>query len=257
VVEIAIDTALLNGEWFGTAPSSSPTIVMLHEGLGSVTVWRDFPERLAEVTNTRVFAYSRAGHGFSSPPAYVGAVDSLHREALQVLPKLLREIGFQRGVLLGHSDGASIATIYAGHFHEESVVGLVLIEPHFNIEAKNIRAIRELTSSFATSELRHRLARHHSDVDTMFANWSRMWLDPDFQSFDITAELASIRIPILFIKSADDPYSTMLQVNLAESNCVSPLQTVIIPGNSHSPYKARPEETLRAIADFKRKLFGN
>lgn len=258
MVEIVINSTKLHGEWFGTASSSdTPIIVLLHEGLGSVSVWRDFPNLLANYTNTRVFAYSRAGHGRSSSAFDAGAPDSLHREALHVLPKVLGEIGFNNGFLLGHSDGASIATIYAGNIHHQGVKGLVLIEPHFNIEVKNLSSIRELTARWVSSGLRDRLARHHADVDSMFAGWSSMWLNPNFKTFDITPELGSIRIPILFVKSEEDPYSTMLQIDLAKAKCASQLESVIIPGIGHSPHRTNPEKTLTAIGNFTRKILNS
>ena len=240
----------LEGQWWGPRPPDAPTVVMLHEGLGNISIWRDFPERLAAATGTGVFAYSRAGHGQSSLPPGPKPVDDMHREARNVLPELLDTIGFQRGLLLGHSDGGSIAAIYAGSVQDHRVRGLVLIEPHFNVEEKNLAAIREITATFRTTDLRDKLARHHPHVDAMFDGWSGMWLDPRFKAFDLTSELAHIRVPILFIKSEDDPYSTMEQVRIAETECYCPVETVVIADAGHAPHRTQAERTLAEVAAF-------
>lgn len=250
---INIDAMTLEGKWFGPKPPA-PTIVMLHEGLGSVSTWRDFPEQLAQATGAGVFAYSRAGYGQSTPPM-PPCLDALHREALDVLPRLLDEIGFQRGILLGHSDGASIVTIYAGTVPDDRVRGIVLIEPHFDAEEKNLNGIRDMVEAFEKTDLRARLARHHSHVDAMFAAWSRRWLDPGFKSLDLRQELASIRVPIVIIKCEEDPYSTMAQVHIAEAVCRCPLKTIVIPGVGHSPHRSNPKPTLEAITNFSNDIF--
>jgi pimeloyl-ACP methyl ester carboxylesterase len=248
-MRITIDSMSLEGEWFGPKPSSAPTIVMLHEGLGSLSIWRDFPEQLAKATGAGVFAYSRAGHGLSTPPM-IPQLDALHREGQEVLPQLLDKIGFERGILLGHSDGASIVTIYAGKVADDRVRGIVLVEPHFNVEEKNLNGIRDMVEAYEKTNMRARLARHHANVDTMFAAWSRRWLDPGFKTFDLRQELTMIRAPLLIVKCEEDPYSTMVQVELAEAACRCPLETVVIPGEGHSPHISQPKLTLDAIANF-------
>jgi pimeloyl-ACP methyl ester carboxylesterase len=248
-MRITIDGMTLEGKWFGAKPPTAPTIVMVHEGLGSLSMWRDFPGQVAEATGAGVFAYSRAGHGQSSPPM-LPRLDALHREAQDVLPRILDEIGFQRGILLGHSDGASIVTIYSGKVTDDRVRGIVLVEPHFNVEEKNLNGIRQMVEGYEKTDLRARLARHHSNVDAMFAAWSRRWLDPGFESFDIRQELALIRVPIVIVKSEDDPYSTMAQVHIAEAECRCPLETIVIPGVGHSPHRSNPKQTLEAVANF-------
>lgn len=255
-LEIVIDAVKLEGKWFGRECSDAPIFVMLHEGLGSLSTWRDFPQQVADTTGTRVFAYSRSGHGRSSTIGKPRPPDALHREALEVLPRLLNEIGFRKGLLLGHSDGGSIVTIYAGHIHDQGVGGIILVEPHFNVEQKNLSSIQQMVDTFNSTDLRARLARHHANVDAMFAAWSGMWLNPQFEKFDITADLASIEIPMLFIKGEDDPYSTMLQAELAETRCAGPVETVVIPGSGHFPHRNDPKATLDAIAHFSRKVLG-
>ncbi len=249
-MQITIDAMTLEGKWFGPQPPVAPTIVMLHEGLGSLTTWRDFPAQVAEATGAGVFAYSRSGHGHSSLATLPRPIDALHREAQEVLPRVLNEIGFRRGILLGHSDGASIVTIFAGRVQDARISGIVLIEPHFNVEEKNLNSIRQMVATYESTDLRARLARHHSNVDAMFSAWSQMWLDPRFESFDITPELPLIRVPMLIVKSKDDPYSTMAQVHLAETRCRCPVETVVVPGVDHSPHRSNPKQTLDAIAKF-------
>lgn len=239
----------LEGQWFGPRPPTTPTIVMLHEGSGSLSTWGDFPQRLAESTGAGVFAYSRAGHGRSMPPV-APRLDAMHHEAEEVLPRLLDAIGFQQGILLGHSDGASIVTIYSGKVADGRLRGIVLIEPHFNVEEKNLNAIRDMVQAFKKPAFRARLARHHSNVDAMFAGWSQRRLDPGFASFDIRQELASIRVQVTMIKCEEDPYSTIAQLNIAKAECRSSLQTIIIPVTGHSPHVSNPVETLQAITSF-------
>jgi pimeloyl-ACP methyl ester carboxylesterase len=250
VVYLTIGGTSLEGRWYGHRSENGPIIVMLHEGLGSITTWGDFPERLAKATGTAVFAYSRAGHGFSSKPEVPRPMDTLHREANDILPQVLDLIGFRRGVLVGHSDGGSIVTIYAGGSHDQGVQGIVLIEPHFNVETVNLRSIRRLGEAFSSTDLRARLSRHHSDVQNTFNAWYGMWLDPRFESFDITPVLELIRVPILFVKCEHDPYSTMLQVELAQTMCKCPLETLLIASADHSPHRSNPTTTLDGIVRF-------
>ena len=247
---IIVDNVELECAWFGSAPADSFTIAMLHEGLGSLSVWRNFPKVLSEATGARVFAYSRADHGRSGPGISPRPPDALHREALKVLPELLNEIGFKRGILLGHSDGASIVAIYASHVHDQGVEGIVLIEPHFNVEEKNLNSIRSMAENFGSTDLRQRLARHHANVDRMFAAWREMWLNTAFLSFDITAELNGISVPMLFVKGEDDPYSTMLQPELAKAHSGGPVETIIIPGTGHSPHRNDQKAVVGAITRF-------
>ena len=208
--QLAIGGASLEYRMIGPRPDAAPTIVMLHEGLGAVTTWGDFPARLAEKTGAGVFVYSRAGYGKSSTIALPRPLDYMQREATDVLPQLLDAIGFRRGILLGHSDGATIAAYYAGSVQDHRVRGLVLIAPHFFMEDSNIAAIRKTVETYETTDLRAKLARHHADVDAAFRGWSGAWLDPGFAKFDTTDALAYIRVPILVLQGAADPYGTRM-----------------------------------------------
>ena len=165
----------------GPRPHAAPTIVLLHEGLGSVAIWGDFPDQLAAATGAGVFAYSRAGYGRSSPSTLPRPVSFMHDEAREVLPRVLDAIGFRRGSLVGHSDGASIATIYAGSVQDHRVRGLVLMAPHFFTEDMGVAEIARAKGAFEQGDLRSKLARLHADVDNAFRGWCDAWLDPDFR----------------------------------------------------------------------------
>lgn len=247
---ITIGETTLECAWFGRKRQDGPTVVMMHEGLGSLSIWRDFPERLADATKTGVFVFSRAGYGHSSPARLPRPVDYLRREALDVLPRVLDAIGFKRGILLGHSDGGSIAALYAGSVQDHRVRGLVLIEPHFFVEEMNIAAIRKTAENYKTSDLRSRLAKHHADPDATMQGWLDFWLHPEFQSFDMLEELRYIRVPILIVKGEDDPYGTIEQVRAAENECYCPVESVIVAKAKHSPHHDQPKLTLDAIASF-------
>jgi pimeloyl-ACP methyl ester carboxylesterase len=234
----------------GPAPEDAPTIVLLHEGLGSARLWGDFPDRLQAATGAGVLAYSRAGYGASSPATLPRPLDYLQIEALEVLPKLLDAIGFRRGLLLGHSDGASIAAIYAGGAVDHRVRALVLIAPHFIVEDISVASIAETRRAYETEGLRSKLARWHGDVDNAFYGWNDAWLDPGFRSWDISEYLAYIRVPVAILQGADDQYGTIRQIEIARDECYCPVDVTMIPQAGHSPHREAPEATLDAISEF-------
>ena len=246
-----IEGARLEYRMIGPRPDAAPTIVMLHEGLGSAALWGDFPERLARRTKAGVFVYSRAGYGRSSPVALPRPLDYMQREATEVLPKLLDAVGFRRGVLVGHSDGASIAAAYAGSIQDHRVRALALLAPHFFVEAFSLREIARAKERYAAGDLRDRLARHHADVDVAFRGWNDAWLDPGFaDAFDIVEPLAYIRVPVLIVQGEDDPYGTVRQIEVAEEECYCPVDAVLLPGCGHAPHRDKPDETLEAVGGF-------
>ena len=227
-----------------------PAIVMLHEGLGSAALWGDFPDRLAAATSVTVLAYSRAGYGASSPVALPRPLTYMHDEAKTVLPLLLDAIGFRRGLLLGHSDGASIAAIYAGSIADHRVRGLVLIAPHFFTEEVGLESIRAAKAAYEQGDLKPRLARWHKNVDVAFYGWNGAWLDPGFRAWDITDALAYIRVPVQIVQGENDQYGTIRQVEIAQRECYCPVEVTMIAGAGHSPQRERPDVTLEAIAGF-------
>jgi pimeloyl-ACP methyl ester carboxylesterase len=227
---------------------------MLHEGLGCVGLWGEFPERLQAATGAGVFVYSRAGYGRSSPAALPRPLAFMHEEARTVLPNLLDAIGFRRGLLLGHSDGASIAAIYAGSVQDHRVRGLVLIAPHFFTEDMGIAAIARAKVAYDTTDLRQKLKRWHDDVDNAFRGWNDTWLDPEFRQWDIAEFLAYIRVPILLVQGADDQYGTVRQIEAAQRECYCPVDVALMPGVGHSPHREAPDALLTVASEFANRL---
>jgi pimeloyl-ACP methyl ester carboxylesterase len=238
----------------GPRPDAAPTIVMLHEGLGSVGLWGAFPEALAAATGAGVFVYSRTNYGRSSPGKLPRTVNFMHEEALDVLPRVLAAIGFERGILLGHSDGASIATIYAGSVQDHRVRGLVLMAPHFFTEDMGLAQIRRTNEDYQSGDLREKLKRWHADVDSAYQSWSGPWLAPEFHAWDITETLGYIRVPILIIQGADDQYGTLKQIEVAQQECYCPVEAAILPGVRHSPHRDAPALTRDTAAAFINRL---
>src|SRR5271165_381745 len=235
---------------FGPPPGTAPTIVLLHEGLGCVALWRDFPAKLAAATGWGVFAYSRAGYGQSDAIDLPRPLDYMSREAVLSLPEVLDTIGFERGILLGHSDGASIAAIYAGEHDDERVRGLVLMAPHVFTEAPGLAAIAEARDAYRAGDLRARLAKHHAHVDCAFCGWNGAWLDPKFEAWNIEASVGRWRIPALLIQGADDQYGTLAQIWAIEARSSAPVESLILERCRHSPQFEQPEATLGAVVAF-------
>ncbi len=247
---LTVNASDLEYRMIGPAPDDAPTIVMLHEGLGSAGLWGDFPDKLQAATGAGVFVYSRAGYGASTPAKLPRPLDYMHIEALDVLPKLLDAIGFRRGLLVGHSDGASIAAIYAGAHQDHRVQGVAMIAPHFIVEDMGVAAIAETAKAYETTSLKSKLARWHKDVDNTFYGWKRAWLDPAFRNWDISEYLAYIRVPVAILQGADDQYGTMRQIEIAREECYCPVDVTIIPAAGHSPHREAPEATLDTISEF-------
>jgi pimeloyl-ACP methyl ester carboxylesterase len=247
---LTIGGADLEYRMIGPPPDQAPTVVMLHEGLGSAAMWGGFPDWLQEKTGAGVFVYSRAGYGASSTVTLPRPLDYMQIEALEVLPKLLDQIGFRRGLLLGHSDGASIAAVYAGGIQDHRVRAVALIAPHFIVEDISVSSIAEIKTAYETTDLKAKLGRWHRDVDTAFYGWNGAWLDPKFRDWDISDYLAYIRVPVAIIQGADDQYGTMRQIEIAQEECYCPVEVTILAGVAHAPYREAPGDTLEALSDF-------
>ncbi|MGD9766391.1 MAG: alpha/beta fold hydrolase [Pseudolabrys sp.] len=237
----------------GPRPSEAPTLVLLHEGLGCAALWGDFPERLSAATGAGVFVYSRAGYGQSSPVSLPRPMSYMHDEARVALPAVLDAIGWQHGLLIGHSDGASIAAIYAGTHQDHRLDGIVLIAPHFIVEDVSIASIREAKTAYETTDLKAKLGRWHRDPDNAFRGWNDAWLDPAFRQWDISEQLAFIRVPMLIVQGANDQYGTVKQIEVAKDECYCPVEAALIDAK-HTPQREAPDETLRVIADFSTRL---
>lgn len=246
----SIENMGLEYRMIGPSPSRAPTIVLLHEGLGSVAMWGDFPRRISERTGAGVFVYSRPGYGASVPAQSRLPVDYIRRHAVDVLPKILDGIGFQGGILLGHSDGASMAAAYAGTIDDSRVHGLVVIAPHFCVEEETLAEIRAAREAFETRDLRQRLARYHTNVDMAFRGWNDVWLDPAFATFNLREELGRIRVPMLVIRGDNDRYGTHRQVWMAKETCTCPLEILLMPDCGHVPHREKAQQTIEAVAKF-------
>jgi pimeloyl-ACP methyl ester carboxylesterase len=241
---------LETGRW-GPGPEAAPTIVLLHEGLGSLGLWRDFPVRLAAATGCGVFGYSRFGYDGSDPAGLPRPLDYMQREARQVLPRVLDAIGLRHGILFGHSDGGSIAAIHTGSCQDARVAGLVLLAPHFFTEPMGLAAIEAARQRYATGDLRRRLARHHRDVDIAFGGWSGAWLDPGFPAaFDLLPEVGRISLPVLAIQGEADAYGTAEQLHALAREAHGPVEVLLLPGVGHAPQAEAPDAVLAAVRSF-------
>ena len=252
--ELVIGDTRLEAVAYGPPPGSAPTIVMLHEGLGCVALWRDFPSRLAQATGMGVFAWSRAGYGKSGPVPLPRPLDYMTREAMEMLPQILDGIGFKRGILLGHSDGASIAAIYAGGVEDFRVRGLVLIAPHFFTEQVGLDAIAAARTAYDSGDLRSKLARYHANVDNAFRGWNDAWLDPGFRDWNISDAIDYWRIPVLAVQGDEDQYGTLAQISEIEGRIYSPLDKLILMGCRHSPHVEATDRLLDAVGEFAARL---
>jgi pimeloyl-ACP methyl ester carboxylesterase len=230
------------------AAANGVDLVMLHEGLGSVSMWRDFPEQLAQATGCRTLVYSRYGYGESSPLDAPRHVHYMHEEARIWLPAILERLGIRRPVLFGHSDGASIALIQAAR-PESEVAGIIALAPHVKVEDLTVRSIAAAQSAYLETNLRARLSRHHREVDSAFWGWNRIWLDPAFRSWNIEALLPSIRCPVLAIQGEDDEYGTMEQI-ASIARAAPDSRLLALPACRHSPHRDQPQAVLAAAREF-------
>jgi pimeloyl-ACP methyl ester carboxylesterase len=244
-----IQGATLEYRWVGEAKRAA-NIVFLHEGLGSVSMWRDFPERLAAKTGRRGLVYSRRGYGASSPVEPPRPVSFMHHEALDVLPAVLAYFDLDDVILFGHSDGASIAIIYAGA-KRGPVRSMVLEAPHVFVEPVCIESITQTHRTYETTDLGERLSRHHgANTDAMFRSWTDVWLRPEFRAWNIEEYLKPITVPLLAIQGEDDEYGTLAQLEAVSSQVSGPAQRLVLPRCGHSPHRDQPEAVLEAAASF-------
>ncbi|MDP7150002.1 MAG: alpha/beta hydrolase [Paracoccaceae bacterium] len=235
---------------FGPPPDQAPTIVLLHEGLGCVALWRDFPKRLETVSNKGVFVYSRAGYGQSDPVALPRPLDYMTREAVETLPEVLDMIGARDVILLGHSDGATISAIYAGTVSDSRVKGVILMAPHFFTEPEGLESIAQAKTAYETTDLPKKMAKYHRDPDNAFHGWNGAWLDPGFKAWNVADVIGGIRAPILAIQGAGDQYGTLAQIDEITKRAIAQVAVAILPDTRHAPYLESPEATLEAIAKF-------
>ncbi|MEJ7930800.1 alpha/beta hydrolase [Ramlibacter sp. AN1015] len=234
-----------------SAQGDRAPLVFLHEGLGSVAMWRDWPARVCRETGRAGVVYSRRGYGASDAvPQVRGAgrltPDYMHREAWEVLPRLLAALGIERPVLVGHSDGGSIALLHASR---HPVAACIVMAPHVIVEDVSVRSIEQARDAFEGAGLRERLARFHADVDGAFWQWNDVWLSEAFRGFDIRPDCRRIAAPVLAIQGVQDPYGTLRQIEEIAPTA-GPMKTLVVPDCGHSPHRDQPDAVTRAIADF-------
>ena len=233
--------------WIARQRHDRPLIVFLHEGLGSVSMWRDFPDALCEAIGARGLAYSRPGYGRSTPRerGERWGVDFMHRQAHEVLPALLHALHItEKSWLLGHSDGGSIALLHAARFPDR-VAGLVVLAPHLFVEEFGLASIRRAREAYLSTDLKQKLARHHADPDSAFWGWNDIWLDPAFKAWNIETELATITCPILAIQGEDDEYGTLAQIERI-AHALAQTRLLVLPRCGHSPHRDQPEAVIAA-----------
>ena len=239
----------LNYAWV-QGDEDKPVLVFLHEGLGSIGQWRDFPAKLAEATGCRALVYDRYGYGQSDVLAEPRrTVRFMHDEGLNALPEMLSSLRVENPILVGHSDGASIALIHAGAGH--AVRGLVAMAPHVFIEPVCLSSIRKAAKTFESTDLAERLGRYHRDARRTFYGWADVWLDPQFEGWDIRADyLAGVRCPVLAIQGHEDEYGTMAQLDEIASRVRGPCELLKLERCGHAPFRDRPDEVISAVKRF-------
>ena len=223
---------------------------LLHEGLGCVALWRDFPAKLAKASGLGVMAYSRAGYGQSDPADLPRPLDYMTREAVDCLPQIIATAELQKIILLGHSDGASIAAIYAGGVEDHRVRGLILMAPHFFTEAMGLASIAEAKVAYENTNLATRLSKYHKNPDNTFYGWNNSWLHKDFKKWNITDVIDYIRIPVLAIQGHEDQYGTTAQIEALKAQLYAPLDIELMEDCQHSPFLEQPDLTLGSIKNF-------
>jgi len=241
-------------QWIAGTTPDAPLMVFLHEGLGSVAMWRDFPQRLCEALGCRGLVYSRPGYGRSTPRAQgdTWGVDFMHRQAHVLLPALLKALGVDTARhapwLFGHSDGGSIALLHAACFPDR-VAGAIVLAPHILVEDISVASIEQAQQAYLSTDLRQRLARYHDDPDSAFWGWNRIWLDPAFRAWNIQSELTAIRCPLLAVQGVDDEYGTLAQIRGVAQRAPQ-TQLLELAACGHSPHKDQPEALINAVRGF-------
>jgi pimeloyl-ACP methyl ester carboxylesterase len=234
--------------------AEKPTLVFLHEGLGCVEMWHDFPNKVAERTGCPVLVYSRQGYGQSDTCDVPRPLAYMHIEAQKILPQLLQALNIKQHILIGHSDGGSIALVCAGDNPQPGLLGVVTMAAHVFCEPLTVTAIADARKNYENGELRKGLSRYHKDVDAAFWGWCHAWLDPDFMQWNLEEFLPSIQVPQLVIQGVNDPYGTHLQVDSIESKSAGPVDVVMLENCQHWPFKEKTDSTLAAVASFVKRL---
>ena len=223
---------------------------MLHEGLGCIALWRDFPAAVVRATGFGVLVYSRAGYGQSDLADLPRPINYMTDEALVSLPEVLDHMGIRRCVLMGHSDGATIAAIYAGSVPDYRVRGVILMAPHFFTEPMGLAAIGAANAAYGKSDMRARMAKYHRNPDNTFRGWADSWLNPEFTAWNVADVIDHIRVPVLVVQGVEDQYGTLAQVREVETRCPAPVETAVLDDCRHAPFLEQPDMTLEAVRGF-------
>jgi pimeloyl-ACP methyl ester carboxylesterase len=241
-------------EWIGQGEDGRPALVFLHEGLGSIRQWRDFPAKLSEATGCRALVCDRYGYGQSDILVErQRTIRFMHDEALEALPDLLGSLKVENPILIGHSDGASIALIHAGAGH--AVRGVVAMAPHVFIEPLCLGSIEKAKESFERTDFAEKLGRYHRDARKTFYGWADVWLDPEFKGWDIREDyLPEVRCPVLAIQGRDDEYGTMAQLDEIARRVKGPCERLKLENCGHTPFRDQPEVVISEVSSFVRKL---
>lgn len=239
--------------WISPEREQAPLMVFLHEGLGSLAMWKDFPQQLCDALGCRGLVWSRPGYGRSTPRAAreLWQADFMHRQAYEVMPALFQALGLRgqdKVWLFGHSDGASIALLYAAR-HAPQVAGVIALAPHIFVEDLTLTSIEQARTAYQSTDLRQRLARYHDDPDSAFWGWNRAWLDPAFRAWSIEAEVAHLRCPVLAIQGEGDEYGTMQQIR-GIARLYPGCELLELPDSGHSPQRDQPQQVINAVTDF-------
>ena len=253
-LDIQVNEKILESVWHGPAPEDAPTLIFLHEGLGSVSMWKDFPQKLSQQTGCGALVYSRFGYGKSEKCELPRPLNFMHEEGLEVLPEIIARCRIQQYILVGHSDGASIALIHAGSDSADKLLGIVNEAPHVFCESLTISSIQKLRENFNSGNLRERLKKHHKNIDLTFNGWADVWLDDEFTKWNIESSLPRIKVPQLIIQGNDDEYGTSAQVEAITRQSGASVKTCFLDNCAHSPHRDQQSKTLKVMTEFVRNL---
>ncbi len=254
---LTVDGRRLEMDWHGPGPDAAPTLVFLHEGLGCVGMWKGFPRQLAEATGCGALVYSRAGYGRSDPCDLPRPLRYMHDEGLSVLPEVLAAAGVRECILVGHSDGGSIALVYAGGTEAVPLRGVITEAAHVFCEDLSVRSITAAREAYLGGDLRAGLARYHGDnVECAFRGWNDAWLDPEFRHWNLEAYLPGVRVPVLALQGEDDAYGTRAQVEAIAGQVGGGAEVMLLTDCGHAPHRDQPGKTLAAMTRFVTAVLG-
>jgi pimeloyl-ACP methyl ester carboxylesterase len=234
----------------GDFSDQTPVLVLLHEGLGSISMWKEIPKLIHEKTKLNILTYSRFGYGKSSITDLPRPLDYMTVEAEKYLPMILKKLSIRKHFLIGHSDGATIAALGSLKSMNNNLLGTILIAPHFFVEQDNIIAIKNTTHQYKKGTLRTKLKKYHDNVDNAFLGWSNVWLNEEFSNWDITNLLSNIKIPIIGIQGLNDPYGSIAQLDILEKKLTVPFTKITIENCGHNPFHEHLDTTLEYINKF-------